>query len=94
MDSFCLETFASLADETVPCRLPGRGAVGLWAPSSSAAGVPGWLQTWPHQSNKLAQALKNGNYERVEKMETQLPVNELYARYVVGLFCFDLIFFF
>lgn len=26
-------------------------------------------------------------------METQLPVNELYARYVVGLFCFVLIFF-
>lgn len=54
---------------------PGRVAVGMWAPSSSAAGVAGWLQTLPHQSNKLAQALKNGNYERVKKMGMNFMVD-------------------
>lgn len=89
---FGLGSFVSLADETVPPRLPGRGAVGLWACSSSAAGFAGWPQTLPHQSNKLAQAVKNGNYERVENRGPELPVNELYARYIVGLVWFVLIF--
>lgn len=84
VDSFCVETFVFSCWQGCYSRgLPGSPAGGLGAPSLSAAGIAQQLQTAPHQSNKLAPALQNGSDASVGNTGTELPANELYARYVM-----------